>query len=161
MIREMNGTVKKAVCAAMMFSSISGSACAAGRSAAEIAGQTAGDVSAASTTYGYDRYRSFGGPGFTAEDANHMHDWLRGRDARLVGHDNAKNGADRMVDGQLIQTKYYPTGSRCVEQCFDGRGTFRYLIRRGGRCRSRCLRMCTRMRFARWSTRFVPGVSRA
>ena len=118
---------KKAVLTAMLLTTASSGAFAYDRSAAEIAGDTAGGIGSASTIYGYDRYRSYGGPGFAAEDANHMHDRLRGRDARLVGHDNVKNGPDRIVDGQLIQTKYYPTGRACVEQCFDGRGSFRYL----------------------------------
>lgn len=47
-----------------------------------------------------------------------------------MGDDNAKNGADRIVDGVYIQSKYCATGSRCINECFEenGKGTFRYMI---------------------------------
>lgn len=67
------------------------------------------------------------GHGFAAEKANHLYDVLNGRDAKIVGSDNAKNGADRLVDGQLIQTKYCASGSKCIAETFDESGTFRYL----------------------------------
>lgn len=66
------------------------------------------------------------GHGFAAEKANHLHDILSGKDAKIVGGDNAKNGADRLVDGVNIQTKYCKTGSKCISECFEG-GKFRYL----------------------------------
>lgn len=37
-----------------------------------------------------------------------------------------KNGADRLVDGVKIQTKYCKTGSKCISECFED-NTFRYL----------------------------------
>ena len=54
---------------------------------------------------------------------------LTGHDAKIVGDDNAKNGADRVVDGVNIQSKYCATGKRCINECFenDGKGTFRYM----------------------------------
>lgn len=57
--------------------------------------------------------------------------WLRraeaaGEDAKLVGGDNAKNGADRLVDGVQIQTKYCGTGSKCISECFEN-GKLRYV----------------------------------
>ena len=57
-----------------------------------------------------------------------MFDKLRGRKARILGDDNAKNGADRIVDGVYIQSKYCETGARCINECFEngGSGTFRY-----------------------------------
>lgn len=66
------------------------------------------------------------GHGFAAERANHLFDKLSGKKAILIGGDNAKNGADRLVDGIKIQTKYCKTGSKCVEECFEN-GKFRYL----------------------------------
>jgi len=66
------------------------------------------------------------GHGFAAEKANHLFDSLNGKDATIVGGDNLKNGADRLVDGVQIQTKYYETGSKCIGACFDESGTFRY-----------------------------------
>ena len=66
------------------------------------------------------------GHGFAAEKANHLYDVFSGKDAKIVGGDNAKNGADRLVDGVNIQTKYCKTGSKCISECFEG-GEFRYI----------------------------------
>lgn len=66
------------------------------------------------------------GHGFAAERANHLVDrYLLRRDAVLVGQDNARNGADRLVDGFRIQSKYCETGVKCIESCFRN-GEFRY-----------------------------------
>ena len=37
-----------------------------------------------------------------------------------------KNGADRIVNGVNIQTKFCKTGSKCISECFDSNGDFRY-----------------------------------
>lgn len=58
------------------------------------------------------------GHGFAGEKANHLKDVLSGKDAQIVGGNNAKNGADRLVDGIYIQTKYCKTGSKCISECF-------------------------------------------
>ena len=50
------------------------------------------------------------GHGFAAEQSNNRIDRLMGKDAQIIGGDNAKNGADRIVQGQQIQTKYCGTG---------------------------------------------------
>lgn len=54
---------------------------------------------------------------------------MTGHDAQIVGDDNAKNGADRIVDGIYIQSKYCATGACCINECFadGGKGTFRYM----------------------------------
>ncbi len=65
------------------------------------------------------------GHGFAAEKANHLKDLLTGKDAKIIGGDNAKNGADRLVDGINIQTKYCSSGSKCIQECFED-GRFRY-----------------------------------
>lgn len=65
------------------------------------------------------------GHGFAAEKANHLKDVFHGEDATIVGGDNAKNGADRLVNGVEIQTKYCASGSKCVSDCFTD-GKFRY-----------------------------------
>jgi tetratricopeptide (TPR) repeat protein len=65
------------------------------------------------------------GHGFAAEKANHLRDVMAGKDAKLVGGDNAKNGADRLVDGVQIQTKYCNSGSKSIQECFHD-GQFRY-----------------------------------
>lgn len=66
------------------------------------------------------------GHGFAAEKANHLWDVITGKNAKIVGGDNAKNGADRLVDGISIQTKYCNTGSKCITECFEN-DTFRYM----------------------------------
>lgn len=72
------------------------------------------------------------GHGFAAENANNMIDKIKGKDATVIGGDNAKNGADRLVDGELIQTKYYATAARSVGAGFDGQGgDYKYLTETG------------------------------
>ena len=66
------------------------------------------------------------GHGFAAEKANHLYDRFSGKDASLVGGNNAKNGADRLVDGISIQTKYCKTGAKCISECFEHEA-FKYL----------------------------------
>ncbi len=65
------------------------------------------------------------GHGFAAEKANHLHDVFTGKDAKIIGGDNVKNGADRLVNNQYIQTKYCNSGSKCVAETFEN-GQFRY-----------------------------------
>lgn len=104
-----------------------------GHNSSRPAGATAGGI--ATGTYGTvnklyeeERFHSRQGHGFAAERANNLFDQLTGHDARIVGDDNAKNGADRIVDGTYIQSKYCATGSKCVNECFEnnGNGKFRY-----------------------------------
>ena len=95
-------------------------------SGSDIAGTIYGSVSSASTAYGYDKFATPQGHGFAAEKANHMYDKLRGRDTHILGDDNAPNGADRSVDGVLIQSKYCASGSKCINECFNKQGQFRY-----------------------------------
>lgn len=66
------------------------------------------------------------GHGFAAEKANHLADKFSGKQAELVGTDNAKYGADRLVDGVYIQTKYCQTGAKCISECFKN-NRFKYL----------------------------------
>ena len=66
------------------------------------------------------------GHGFAAEQANHLKDVISGKDAKLVGGNNVKNGPDRLVNGEPIQTKYHRSGADCVEACFEG-STYRYM----------------------------------
>lgn len=65
------------------------------------------------------------GHGVAAEHANHLIDRFKGEDAILEGSDNKPNGADRIVNGEYIQTKYCKTGGACISECFDD-GKFRY-----------------------------------
>ena len=68
--------------------------------------------------------------GFAAEKANHLADVLSGKNAKLVGGDNRLDGADRIVNGLEIQSKYCRTGSECIRGCFRD-GEFRYLGHNG------------------------------
>ncbi len=97
---------------------------------ADIAGTVYGNVSATSTAYSYNKFATPQGHGFAAERANHMYDTLRGRDAQILGDNNARNGADRIVDGVYIQSKYCKTGSACIKECFNESG-FRYVNENG------------------------------
>ena len=106
---------------------------------AKSAGTVYGNVSNASTLYGSDKFATPRGHGFAAEQANHLYDKVANADffgqnkVQLVGEDLdpgtgkiIKNGADRIVNGTNIQTKYCKTGGKCISECFDN-GKFRYL----------------------------------
>lgn len=72
------------------------------------------------------------GHGELAEEANNIIDRLQGHQAEILGRDNAKNGADRSVDGVLIQTKYYKTARGSLEACFDSSShQYRYIAKDG------------------------------
>jgi len=94
------------------------------------AGKSAGQINAGTeATVHEDRMTRFNGQqghGFAAEQANHLIDVLHGKDASIQGDDNAKNGADRIVDGQLIQTKYCQTARASVDAGFSN-GKYRYI----------------------------------
>ena len=96
-----------------------------------------GNISNASTIYGMDKFNTPRGHGFAAEYANHLYDKINKVDlhgnVKLVGDEIdqntgriIKNGADRIVDGIKIQTKYCSSGSKCISECFDN-GKLRYL----------------------------------
>lgn len=80
--------------------------------------------------YEEEKFHARQGHGFAAERANNLFDKMTGHDAKILGDDNAKNGADRWVDGVYIQSKYCATGSRCINECFEegGKGNFRYMF---------------------------------
>lgn len=99
------------------------------RPGAEAAGIGIGNYGNVNKSYEEEKFHSRQGHGFAAERANHLYDKMTGHDAKLVGDDNAKNGADRIVDGIYIQSKYCATGARCINECFadQGKGKFRYM----------------------------------
>ena len=97
-----------------------------------------GNVGNASTIYGSDKFATPRGHGFAAEQANHLYDKITNVDfmgqnkVKLVGEEIdpktghiIKNGADRIVNGTNIQTKYCKSGSKCISECFEN-GKFRY-----------------------------------
>ena len=92
---------------------------------AEAAGNVYGNISNTATNYGIDKFSTPRGHGFAAERANHLYDIFHGKDSVIAGDNNAKNGADRIVDGVNIQSKYCKTGAKCIKECFEN-DRFRY-----------------------------------
>lgn len=73
------------------------------------------------------KYRHKTGHGFAAEDVNAQIDRWHGRKVECVGRNNAPNGADRIVNGQQIQTKYCQSANNTVKSAFDSQsGMYRY-----------------------------------
>lgn len=58
------------------------------------------------------------GHGYAAEDINGFYDKMHGHDVQYAGRDNSRFGADRIVDGEQIQTKYCRTAKRTVDSAF-------------------------------------------
>ena len=77
-----------------------------------------------------NRFNSHQGHGYAAEQGNDLYDRLVGHDAQILGDDNAKNGADRLVDGKLIQTKYCQTARASIDAGFKN-GVYRYIDSNG------------------------------
>ena len=106
---------------------------------ADIAGVVESNISGSANLYSQDKFATPRGHGFAAEQANHLYDKLANKDffgkdkVKLVGDDLdpvtgriIKNGADRIVNGTAIQTKYCASGSKCIKACFEN-SEFRYL----------------------------------
>ena len=73
------------------------------------------------------KFYTKGGHGFAAEEANNLADTIRGKKAEIVGTSNEFNGADRIVDGVRVQSKYFQTAPETVAAAFDsGSGSYRY-----------------------------------
>ena len=71
------------------------------------------------------------GVGFAAEQGNNLKDVWAGLNAKVVGGNNLKNGADRIIeykDGTTIwiQDKYCCTAAQSVKAAFEN-GTYRYV----------------------------------
>lgn len=103
---------------------------------------TASNVKTANRLFDEIRFHSpLGGKGFAAEQANTLADSIKGafngQRARIIGDDNAKDGADRLLTDRagnisLIQSKYYSTAQGSINACFDDNGVFRYLDKKTG-----------------------------
>ena len=84
------------------------------------AGITSGHVDQVRKSFNEEKIRAAQGHGFAAEQANDFIDSLTGHKiSASLGDDFAKHGADRLVDGIYIQSKYCVSGSKCVEACFE------------------------------------------
>lgn len=97
--------------------------------ASESGGLGIGNFQTVNNQFEEEKFHARQGHGFAAERANTLYDKLTGHDAKIVGDDNAKNGADRIVDGVYIQSKYCSTGAKCINECFEnnGKGSFKYM----------------------------------
>lgn len=95
-------------------------------SGADIAGAVNSDLNAAAVQTHMDKFHASQGHGYAAEQANHLYDILTGKDAVIVGGDNAKDGPDRLVNGVTIQTKYCAKASESVAAAFE-KGQYRYI----------------------------------
>ena len=84
------------------------------------------DMNAAAQQTQMDKFQAAQGHGFAAEQANNLYDILTGKDAKIVGGDNAKDGPDRMVNGVNIQTKYCHDAASSVQAAFEN-GQYRYV----------------------------------
>ena len=98
---------------------------ASGLSGDEIAGVGAGAAGSGANYADNVVFSGVHGHGFAAESVNDLFDKFAGKDAEILGRDNAKNGPDRLVDGLHIQSKYCSSGLKCVDMCFVD-GKFRY-----------------------------------
>mgnify|MGYP000871913854 FL=1 len=94
----------------------------------EAGGIANGTYNTVNKLYDEEKFRARQGHGFAAERVEHLYDKLTGHDAKILGDDNIKNGADRIVDGTLIQSKCCRTGRACINECYDKNGNFRYLM---------------------------------
>lgn len=73
------------------------------------------------------------GHGEMVEDAHNMIDRLQGREVFWEGRSNKRNGADRIVDGAEIQTKYYRSAQGTLESAFGSSdGMYRYVSKKTG-----------------------------
>ena len=82
------------------------------------------------------KFSSPTGHGFAAERGNNLIDVLKGNRAIVIGDNNAKNGADRIIINRkgtiLIQDKYYEDPVRAINECFDSEtGLLRYVDANG------------------------------
>lgn len=124
----------------------------AGLSAAEIARYLETNTQTA-------KFHTKGGHGFAAEDANALADRLRGRRVEVTGTNCALNGADRVVNGVSVQTKYFQSAAETLGAAFDPQtGLYRYEGQRLEVPRDQFDRCVAGMR-ARIAAGKVPGVT--
>lgn len=81
-------------------------------------GSAASSAQSTNSYMQYTQYRNKQGHGWAAEDANAMSDRLSGKRVEQVGTDNSCNGADRIVNGMKIQTKYCASAQDSVNAAF-------------------------------------------
>lgn len=77
-----------------------------------------------------DRFGNGQGHGHVGEQAGNVLDRFKLKNAQPLGDSHEKNGADRIVNGQLIQTKYCTTSGKSISQCFEN-GQAKYITSNG------------------------------
>ncbi len=99
----------------------------------EVGGYLSTNIKTVENLYADRKFTTNNGFGFAAERGNNLIDNIKGSDATVVGDNNVKNGADRMIvnrDGSItwIQDKYYSSASGSVNAAFDDvSGLYRYI----------------------------------
>lgn len=74
------------------------------------------EQTAFNAAYGADQSKT--GHGIYAEEGSTILDKLNGDKSTVVGRDNAKNGPDKLVNGEPVQCKFCKTASSSVGACF-------------------------------------------
>lgn len=85
--------------------------------------------------YGQDQTKT--GHGIYAEEVGAILDKLNGEKSTVVGRDNAKNGPDKLVDGNPVQCKFCKSAGSSVGACFKknpdtGKMEYRYFDIKSG-----------------------------
>ena len=99
----------------------------------EINGFLAGNTLSVKQLYNNRKLQFSQGHGFAAELGNNLIDVLKGNNSTIVGDDNLKDGADRLIINRdnsrtWIQDKYYSSASKSVGAAFDTKtGLYRYI----------------------------------
>lgn len=73
-----------------------------------------------------DRFSGAMGHGHAGELMGDTMDKLKLKKTSMDGNSHAKHGADRVVNGTNIQTKYYATAGKSIGACFEN-GTAKYI----------------------------------
>lgn len=89
-------------------------------------------ASTANITKNFNTFFQRQGHGTAAEYAGHVSDLLKFKNAKWLGTDNALNGADRSVNGQLIQTKFCKDYSTLKQSCVEN-GQYKYIDKKTGK----------------------------
>lgn len=94
------------------------------------------EQTAFNAAYGADQSQS--GHGIYAEEGSTLLDKLRGDQSTVVGRDNAKNGPDKLINGNPVQCKFCKTASSSISACFKknpqtGMMEYRYFDLKSGR----------------------------
>ncbi len=97
----------------------------------DIASITAASPKTVNDVLAQRKFSSSKGHGFAAERGNNLADKLKGKNTRVVGDNNIKNGPDRLIinrDGTkvFIQDKYYADYKQGINACFEN-DVFRYI----------------------------------